>query len=197
MNLCVPHRFAILQRADRFTPCSRSCELGERVSLSVCRPGSNQILRSHCREGKNACPARPRPPHRSCPPEISKRAWVVSQPSRAVGPIMHRIGESERGGERRGDCIWELKETLPNLTSSISASLPPPRTTTLLSSSCPSRRSGIPAHFLSTQTMNPVPFARYLSSFQGAIQIRKELLTRKVSISIKYDFNGGCSLKSR
>ena len=136
-----------------------------------------------------SCPATAAPPHRSCPPEISKRAWVVSQPSRAVGPIMHRIGESER----RGDCIWELKETLPNLTSSISASLPP-RTTTLLSS-CPSRRSGIPAHFLSTQTMNPVPFARYLSSFQGAIQIRKELLTRKVSISIKYDFNGGCSLK--
>ena len=72
-------------------------------------------------------PARPRPPHRSCPPEISKRAWVVSQPSRAVGPIMHRIGESEReeGRGERGDCIWELKETLPNLTSSISASLPP------------------------------------------------------------------------
>ena len=49
-------------------------------------------------------PAR-RPPHRSCPPEISKRAWVVSQPSRAVGPIMHRIGESEReeGRGERGD----------------------------------------------------------------------------------------------
>ena len=67
----------------------------------------------------------------------------------------------------------------------------------LLSERPPSRRSGIPAHFLSTQTMNPVPFARYLSSSQGAIQIRKELLTRKVIISIKYDFNGGCSLKSR
>ena len=146
-----------------------------------------------------SCPPARRPPHRSCPPEISKRAWVVSQPSRAVGPIMHRIGESEREeGRERGDCIWELKETLPNLTSSISASLPPsPDDYIARVASCPSLRSGIPAHFLSTQTMNPVPFARYLSSFQGAIQIRKELLTRKVSISIKYNFNEGFSLRFR